>query len=157
MYRVCFVCYGNICRSPMAEFIFKDLIYENKKRYKMSCTSRAISFEEIGNDIYPDAKDVLDRHDVKIERHKARRFSKEEYNDFDLIIVMEERNKRDLLNIIGDDLDNKVHKLREFVKDNKDIEDPWYTGRFDLVYKEIVEGCKGLFAYIESLGDIDEV
>ena len=147
--------YGNICRSPMAEFIFKDMIYENNKRYKMNCASRATSFEEIGNDMYPDAKEVLAKNNVKIERHKAKRFAKEEYDDYDLIIVMEEKNKRDLLSIIGDDVDNKVHKLREFVKDNKDIEDPWYTGRFELVYEEIVEGCEGLFNYIGNLGDLD--
>ncbi len=157
MYKICFVCYGNICRSPMAEFIFKDMIFNKNKRYKMTCNSRATSFEEIGNDIYPQAREVLLKNDVKIERHKATRFSKEEYNDYNLIIVMEEKNKRDVLSITGEDKDNKIHKLREFVKDNKDIEDPWYTGRFDLVYNEIKEGCIGLYNYVESLGDLDEI
>ncbi len=157
MYRICFICYGNICRSPMAEFIFKDMIYDNKKRYKMSCASRATSFEEIGNDIYPKARKVLEKNNINIEKHKAKRFTKEEYNDFDLIIVMEERNKRDILNIIGDDPLNKVHKLREYTNDNQDIEDPWYTDRFDYVFDLIKEGCMGLFKYVENLGDTYEI
>ena len=157
MVRVCFVCYGNICRSPMAEFIFKDLIFNNNKRYKMNCTSRATSFEEIGNDIYPQAKYVLLKNKINVEKHCAKRFIKEEYDNYDLIIIMEEKNRKDLLNIIGEDVFNKVHKIREFTGDNKDIEDPWYTGRFELVYKEIFEGCSALFRYIENLGDIDEV
>lgn len=155
MYKICFVCYGNICRSPMAEFIFKDMIFHNSKRYKMTCNSRATSFEEIGNGIYPQARDVLEKNGVQVEKHKASRFTIDDYNKNNLIIVMEDRNKRDLLNIIGEDFDNKIHKLREFVNDNKDIEDPWYTGRFELVFKEIFEGCEGLFNYIVSLGDND--
>ena len=157
MYKVCFVCYGNICRSPMAEFVFKDLIHSNNKRYKISCFSRGTSFEEIGNDIYPEAREVLESHNIKVEKHRAKRFCKDEYNDCDFIIVMEEMNKRDLLNIIGSDNKNKVYKLREFTIDNTDIEDPWYTGRFDKVYNEINDGCIALFNYIVGLGDKNEV
>ncbi len=157
MFRICFVCYGNICRSPMAEFIFKDLIFLNNKRYKMSCTSRATSFEEIGNDIDPEAKKVLDKNKINIEKHKAKVFKKEDYKEFDLIIVMENKNLNDIINIIGEDNENKIHKLREFSGDNIDIEDPWYTGRFEYVYSLIYEGCLGLFNYILKLGDAYEV
>ena len=157
MYNICFVCYGNICRSPMAELIFKDMIYTNNKRYKMICCSRATSYEEIGNDIYPEAIKVLQENNINLEKHKAKRFAKEEYSDFDFIIVMEERNKRDLINIIGEDSENKIYKLREFTNDNSDIEDPWYTGRFSYVYEQINEGCKELFNYVEKLGDKYEI
>lgn len=140
MYNIVFICYGNICRSPMAEMIFKDLIYKNNKRYKMYCASRATSFEETGSDIYPEAKRVLQIHNIPIEKHKAKRFSKEEYSKFTHIIVMEDRNAKDILSIIGEDPENKITKLIE-----KDIEDPWYTGNFEKVYKEIEEGCKNIF------------
>ncbi len=157
MKRICFVCYGNICRSPMAEFIFKDMIFKYSKRYKMSCNSRATYFEEIGNDIFPQAREVLYENGISVERHKASRFTIDDYNENDIIIVMEEKNRKELLDIIGTDKGNKIHKLREYNGDNNDIEDPWYTGRFDLVFKEIKEGCLALFEYVESLGDIDEV
>ena len=157
MYRVLFVCYGNICRSPMAEMIFKDLIYKNNKRYKLSCASRATSFEEIGNDIYPDAKKVLKKYNITIESHSAKRITKEDYNKYDFIIVMEDRNIKDILNIIGEDIDKKIHKILEYTDNDGNIEDPWYTGRFDYVYNLIYKGCIGLFKYIDNLGDKDEI
>ena len=157
MYNVLFVCYGNICRSPMAEFIFKDMIYKNKRRYKMMCSSRATSYEEIGNDIYPDARKVLEKNSVNIEKHSAKRINKEDYDKYDFIIAMEDKNIKDILNIIGHDKDNKVHKILEYTDNSQDIEDPWYTGRFDYVYDLINKGCIGLFNYIDSLGDKDEI
>lgn len=157
MYSILFICYGNICRSPMAEMIFKDLIYKNKKRYKMVCSSRATSYEEIGNDIYPEAKEVLINHGITIERHQAKRITKDDYSNYDYIIVMEERNKKDVINIIGEDIDNKIHLLMEYADSFKEIEDPWYSGRFEYVYSLINEGCIGLFKFIDNLGDKDEV
>ena len=157
MYSILFVCYGNICRSPMAEMIFKDLIYKNNKRYKMSCSSRATSYEEIGNDIYPDAKEVLINHDITIEKHKAKRITKEDYSKYDYIIVMEERNKKDVLGVIGSDSEGKIHLLMEYANTFKEIEDPWYSGRFEYVYSLINEGCIGLFEFIDNLGDKDEI
>ena len=157
MYNILFVCYGNICRSPMAEFIFKDMIYSNNMRSRVSCVSRSTSFEEIGNDIYPDAKQVLNNHNIKVERHSAKRFTKEDYNNCDLVIIMEERNRKDLLNIIGNDIDNKIHKILEYTENEIDIEDPWYTARFEYVYELIYKGCKGLLEYVGNLGDKDEI
>ena len=157
MYNVVFVCYGNICRSPMAEMIFKELIYKNSKRYMISCTSRSTSFEEIGNDMYPSAKEVLFKNNIKIEKHKAKRFTKEDYINNDFIIIMEDKNKKDLLNIISEDKDNKIYKLLDFTNKTDNIEDPWYTGRFDYVYKQIYNGCTSLFEYITNLGDKNEI
>lgn len=157
MYNVLFICYGNICRSPMAEMIFKDLIIKNNKRYMMSCISRATSIEEIGNDIYPQAKRKLVQMGVTCESHRATQVTKSDYDKFDYIIVMEERNKRDLLRIIGEDKDNKIHLLLEYTDNIKDIDDPWYSGDFDTVFNEINEGCIGLFNYLVNLGDNNEI
>ena len=157
MYNILFICYGNICRSPMAEMIFKDLIIKNNKRYMMSCVSRATSIEEIGNDIYPQAKRKLVQMGVTCESHRATQVTKSDYDKFDYIIVMEERNKRDLLCIIGEDKDNKIHLLLEYTDNIKDIDDPWYSGDFDTAFNEINEGCIGLFNYLVNLGDNNEI
>ena len=157
MYNVLFVCYGNICRSPMAEMIFKDLIIKNNKRYKLSCVSRATSMEELGNPIYPKAKRKLEQMGVTCETHRATQITKSDYDKYDYIIVMEERNRRDLLRIIGEDKDNKIHLLMEYTKRLKDIRDPWYSGDFDTAYNEINEGCIGLYNYLMNLGDNDEI
>ena len=157
MYNIVFVCYGNICRSPMAEMIFKDLVIKNNKRYKFSCVSRATSMEELGNPIYPQAKRKLEQNGVTCEVHRATQFTKDDYTKYDYIIVMEERNKRDLLRIIGEDKDNKIHLLMEYTKIQKDIDDPWYSGDFDTAFNEINEGCIGLYNYLMNLGDNDEV
>lgn len=157
MYNIVFVCYGNICRSPMAEMIFKDLVYANNKRYKYSCVSRATSMEELGNPIYPPALKKLENMGIKTERHVASQLRKDEYDKYNLIIVMEERNKRDVLRIVGEDKDNKIHLLLEYTNNLKDIEDPWYTGDFDTAYDEIYEGCIGLYDYLEALEVQNEV
>ena len=157
MYNVLFVCYGNICRSPMAEMILKDLIYKNSKRYLISCESMATSMEELGNDIYPKAKKKLEEMNIDVERHIARQFKRSDYDKYDYIIVFEERNKRDLINIIGNDVDNKIHLILEYAENIKDIDDPWYTDDFDTAYDEIYEGCVGLFNYLVKRGSEDEI
>ena len=157
MYNVLFVCYGNICRSPMAEMILKDLIYKNSKRYLISCESMATSMEELGNDIYPKAKKKLEEMNINVERHIARQFKRSDYDKYDYIIVFEERNRRDLINIIGNDVDNKIHLILEYTENIKDIDDPWYTDDFDTAYDEIYEGCVGLFNYLVKRGSEDEI
>ncbi len=151
MYNILFICYGNICRSPMAEMIFKDLIYKNNKRYKYSCVSRATSMEELGNAMYPAALKKLEDMKIPTERHVATQLKKDDYNRYDLIIVMEERNKRDVLNIVGDDPNNKIHLLMEYTNNLRTIEDPWYTGDFDTAFSLINEGCLALYEYLESM------
>ncbi len=157
MYNILFVCYGNICRSPMAEMIFKDLIYKNNKRYKFSCVSRATSVEELGHDIYPQARKKLEEEGIMVETHKATQIKAEDYKLYDYIIVMEERNKRDVLRILGSDNDDKVHLLLEYADYLKDIDDPWYTGDFDTAYKEIKDGCLGLYNYLLNKEECDEI
>lgn len=151
MYKVIFVCYGNICRSPLAEMIFKDIIKKNNKETEITCISRATSKEEIGNDIYPQAKEKLLENNIFFTKHKATQITKEEFDNYDYIIVMEERNKRDLIRLVGEDKENKIHLLLEYTdKINKEIDDPWYTRDFESAYKDIYDGCLGLYLRIEK-------
>lgn len=148
MYNILFICYGNICRSPMAEMIFKDFIYQNNKRYKFSCASRATSIEELGNDIYPQAKEILLQNNITVERHRATQLTKNDYQKYDLLIAMEKRNINDILHIIGEDPQNKIHLLLEYTSSCKDIIDPWYSGDFTTAYQEIFQGCQALYNYL---------
>lgn len=133
MIKICFVCLGNICRSPMAEYIMKDKI--NKLNLNdIYVESRATSYEEQGNDMYPPAKKELDKHNIKYERHTATRLEKEDYEKFDYFICMEDSNIRGI-NYIFDDPDNKVIKLLD-----KNISDPWYTGNFTNTFNDLDTG-----------------
>lgn len=128
MRKILFVCHGNICRSVMAEYILKSMTAD------IYCESRATSNEEIGNDIYPSAKRCLDRHGIKYDRHHARRVNIDDYNKFDEIYVMDSYNLANIKRML-DDRDHKIKMLCDF-----DIEDPWYTDNFELVYDEIKQG-----------------
>lgn len=132
MRKILFVCHGNICRSVMAEYILKN------KTNEIYCESAATSNDEIGNDIYPPVKVVLDAHGIKYSKHHARRITKQDYDRFDEIYIMDDRNLRYISNII-DDTKGKIKKLC-----NYDIDDPWFTGRFEEVYKQIEEGVTNL-------------
>ena len=154
MIKVLFVCHGNICRSPMGEFIFKDLVKKAGLEDQFEIASAAVSREEIGNPVYPPARRELARHGIACDGHRAKQFSVAHYNDFDLVIVMEDYNRRNLMRLIACDCENKVWKLLDFVEDTPhprtgaDISDPWYHGNFDKTYKEIEQGCKGLLNYL---------
>ena len=145
MKKILFLCHGNICRSPMAEYICKDLAKDRKDIY---IESKAVSSEEIGNSIYPKAAGTLRKYGVPFGNHKARRITKEDYDAFDYIIVMEEYNLPRLYRIIGEDKENKVSRLLDFTDTPGDIEDPWYSGRFDYVFAQIKKGCEALLANI---------
>ncbi len=130
--RILFVCHGNICRSVMAEFICK------KKRPEFECESAAVSYEEEGHDIYPSAKRCLEAHHIPYTRHRARRIEKRDYDRFDRIYVMDSYNMRNILRIVSDP-DRKIRMLCPY-----DIEDPWYTDNFELVYDQICQGIEAL-------------
>ena len=155
MKKIMFVCHGNICRSPMAEFIMKELVREAGLTDCLHIDSSATSNEEIGNGIYPPAEYTLSMHGVPCGGHRAHRFTVEEYNSFDMVVVMEDYNVRNLMRIIGCDCEGKVWKLLDFVADEPqrcsgvDISDPWYHGNFDKTYKEIHSGCKALLKYLD--------
>lgn len=143
MIKILFVCHGNICRSPMAEYILKDRI----KKYNLDIytESRATSYEEEGNDINLHAKEVLNKYHIKYDRHKAKRITQKDYEKFDYILYMEEYNLNNIKRIIIDK-DNKVRKLCI-----SDIEDPWYTGNYEKVFKEISEGIDSLLKELKLI------
>ena len=147
MTKILFICHGNICRSPMAEYMFKDMVLKNNLQSKYMIDSAAVSYEEEGNSIYPPAKEILKRHNIPFGNHRAHRMQKSDYNKYDIIICMDESNIYNIMRIISEDPLNKVHRLLEYTSDNRDISDPWYTGDFERAYQDINEGLKALLVF----------
>lgn len=150
MIKIIFVCHGNICRSPMAEFVFKDILKKKGVEDKFFISSAATSREEIGSPVYPPAKAELLKHSITCEGKRAVQFTKSDYEKYDFIVCMDDMNVRNLLRICGTDTDEKVSKLLDFTSHGGDVADPWYTGRFDTAYSDIFEGCTALYEYISS-------
>ncbi|MBE6837568.1 MAG: low molecular weight phosphotyrosine protein phosphatase [Ruminococcus sp.] len=151
MIKLLFVCHGNICRSPMAEFVMKDIVRKNGLSDEIYVESCATSTEEIGNDIHYGTKRKLTEKGIPFERRGARQITKKDYDNFDYVILMDSYNTRNLKRIIPDDTKNKVFKLLDFSeRKGEDIADPWYTGNFDETYNDVLEGCQGLFEKIKS-------
>lgn len=144
MKKVMFVCHGNICRSPMAEFVMKDLVKNAGRQNEFLIDSSATSTEEIGNGIYPPAKRKLIEKGVPFTEHYARQIKKAEYDDWDLFICMDGANVRNLMRIFETDKKNKVKKLLDYTGHGGDVADPWYTGNFESTYLDVLEGCKKL-------------
>ena len=147
MKKILFVCHGNICRSVMAEMVMRYLVAEAGREDEFMIDSCATSREEIGNDIYPPAKRCLTAHQVPFSRHAARQITKEDYDKFDLILCMEEYNIRNLRHTLGAALlDADAHKAEPKIRRllDRDVADPWYTGDFEVTYRDVVEGCQQL-------------
>lgn len=148
--KILFVCHGNICRSPMAEFVMRDLVNKAGLGNQFHIESAATSREEIGNPVYPPAKKMLALHGIRCDGHAARQITKKDYHEFDYIIGMEQYNVRNMMRILGSDPDCKIRLLRDFTNSPGDIADPWYSGDFETTYQQVLEGCEGLLCYIEK-------
>lgn len=147
MVKVMFVCLGNICRSPMAQCIMASLVNARNLDDKIIVSSSATSYEEVGNSIYPPARNKLIEKGVDVLQHRATRITPKDGDEYDLIVAMEERNVTAIERIIGKS--DKVHRLLDFTSRPRDIADPWWTDDFETAYKEIAEGCECLLDWIE--------
>ena len=143
--RVLFICHGNICRSPMAEFVLKDMVRKRGMEDRFEIASAATSREEIGNPVYPPARRKLAEHGIACTGHRARQMTKEDYDRYDMIICMDDNNKRNIMRMTGGDPDNKISLLLDFTeRTGQQVADPWYTGNFDATWRDVTEGCEGL-------------
>lgn len=150
MIRILFVCHGNICRSPMAEFIMKKSVDDAGLSEKFLIRSAATSREEIGNDIHCGTKQKLREHGIPFEKRGAVQITFADYNKYDYIVGMDANNIRNMLRIFGGDPENKICRLLEFTGLERDVADPWYTGNFDAAYRDIAEGCEALFTSVKG-------
>ena len=148
MLRILFICHGNICRSPMAEYVMKKLVKDAGLQDRLEIASAATSREEIGNPVYPPARSELARHGISCKGHAARQMTRADYDYYDYLVAMEPYNIRNMLRIT-DDPDGKMRLLLSFTGSDAGIDDPWYTGRFAEVYRQIETGCR---AMLEALG-----
>ena len=152
MIKVLFLCHGNICRSPMAEFIMKDMVAKKGLADKFHIASCATSTEEIwhgvGNPVYPPARRELAKHGISCDGKRAVQITPEDYDKYDIILCMDSNNMRNIKRIISADPDGKIHKLMAFAGTDADVADPWYTGDFTTTYNDVLAGCTGLLEYL---------
>lgn len=148
MIRVLFICHGNICRSPLAEFVMKDLTERQGLAGKFQIASAATSREELGNDIHPGTRRVLEREGIPFSSRQARQITKSDYEAYDYIIAMDRANLRNLERLLGGDPEGKFFLFLEFAGEHRDIADPWYTGNFDETYRDIKQGCTALLEFL---------
>ena len=144
MKRIMFVCHGNICRSPMAEFVFKKMVAERGLSHKFVIASSATSTEEIGNPVYPPARRELLSHGISPDGKYAVQLTRSDYDKYDLFVGMDSANVRNMNRLFGDDPKEKVKKLLDYLERGGDVADPWYTGDFRTTYNDVFEGCSAL-------------
>ena len=148
MIKILFVCHGNICRSPMAEFIMKQLVEDRGLSNNFYIASAATSSEELGNPVYPPVRALLNKRGISCSGKVARKLLRNDYDEYDYIIGMDSANMRNMERIFGGDAENKVFKLLSFVGSERDVADPWYTGDFIATENDVTEGCTALLDYI---------
>ena len=144
MTGILFVCHGNICRSPMAEFVMKDLVKKAGLEAQFQIASAATSREEIGNPVYPPARRKLAEHGISCDSHSARQLTNGDYEKYDLLIGMDKANLRDMYRICGGDFADKMHLLMDYTDHPGDVADPWYTEYFETTWQDVLAGCQGL-------------
>lgn len=148
MIKILFVCHGNICRSPMAEYILKHITATRGIADQFYIASAATSYEEIGNPVYPPARTELAKHGIGCSGHAARKLVKSDFEEYDYLIAMEQYNLRNIRREFGDALAKQVSLLLDYTDTPGDIDDPWYTGSFGVTYEEITRGCEGLLEHL---------
>ena len=144
MIKILMVCHGNICRSPMAEFVMKDMVKKARMEDEFIIASAATSTEEIGNPVHYGTREKLRSVGISCKGKTARQMTRRDYDDYDLLIGMDMYNLRNMQRIAGGDPEGKIHSLLEYAGSSRDIADPWYTGNFDETYRDVVEGCSAL-------------
>lgn len=152
--RIMFVCHGNICRSPMAEFVFRHIAEKNGEKGDLTVCSSATSTEEIwngvGSPLYPPAAEQLRLHKIAYTNRRAVLLERSDYGRYDMFVGMDSANVRNMHRIFGGDPDNKIFKLMEFTGKGGEVSDPWYTRRFDKAYNDIYKGCEALYKYLKE-------
>ncbi len=146
--RILFVCHGNICRSPMAEFVLKDMVEKRGIADRFHVESAATTAEEIGNPVHPGTRRILARECISCAGKTARRIARADYDAFDVIIGMDGANIRSMERAFGGDPAGKLHKMMEFAGSQRDVADPWYTGDFEATYDDVTAGCIGLIGWL---------
>ena len=148
MTRILFVCHGNICRSPMAEYIMKQMVKDSHLEDDFEIASAATSTEELGNPVYPPARQKLAQHGISCTGHRARQVTRHDYTYYDLIIAMDSYNVRNLHRMLGGDPEGKIHMMLDYTDRPGDVADPWYTDNFDATWRDCTDGCRGLLKSI---------
>ncbi|MBE6399482.1 MAG: low molecular weight phosphotyrosine protein phosphatase [Lentisphaerae bacterium] len=146
MMRILFVCHGNICRSPMAEFVMKKLVSDAGREAEFVIASAATSTEELGNPVYPPVRSLLKSHDIDCSGKSARQLTRRDYGEYDLIIGMDNANIRNIHRICGGDPAGKVSRLLDHTDSPGEVADPWYSGEFETTWEEVNSGCQALLA-----------
>lgn len=150
MIKVLFICHGNICRSPMAEFVLKDMVKKRGIADRFYIASAATSTEEIGNPVHYGTRNKLNACGISTAGKYAVQMKKADYEKYDYLLGMDQWNIRNMKRIAGKDPEHKIHMLLDFSKEPRAIADPWYTGNFDVTYDDIVEGCEAFLEFLEK-------
>ena len=150
MKKILFVCHGNICRSPMAEFVMKKLVADLGRSAEFEIASAATSREEIGNSVYPPVRKLLNAHGIDCSGKTARQLEKSDYEKYDWLIGMDSANIRNMSRICGGDPDGKIHLLLSYTDHCADVADPWYTGDFETTWRDVQAGCRALLAQLDQ-------
>ena len=148
MIKILFVCHGNICRSPMAEFVMKDMVKKAGLADRFEIASAATSTEEIGNGVYPPARRKLAQHGLRCDGKRARQMTRADYQNYDLLIGMDNWNIRNMMRICGGDRQGKIRMLMDYTGRSRSVADPWYTGDFDETWDDVNEGCRALLEHL---------
>ena len=154
MIKILFICHGNICRSPMAEFVMKDLVKKAGRTHDFYIESAAVSAEELGNPVYPPARRELAAHGISCDGKTARQITKADYDRYDYIIGMDHSNMRNMQRAFGGDPAGKLSMLLDYTDRPGQVADPWYTGNFDATWQDVSEGCRGLLEKLRREGKV---